>query len=263
MASQVGRPVGNGQVVADRGIEEMHVLRHHGEQLARGLLGQVAELDAVDADAADLVVPEAHQQGHQRGLATAAGTDERDALARIDAQVEVAEDPGVPVAVAERETLQLQGRRTATGALRHHGPGRVLHGGRRIDDLEQPPGRGPRRVQQLQGSGERLDRLEGGDGREGQGRKEDALQPAAGHERDGQHEDRQAGQGGQQPGQRIADGLDAAQPASCRIQPRGPGQQLRTMGFGRVQREEVGDALQLIDHESRRVAAQARQRGGG
>ena len=72
-------------------MQERGVLRHHADRRAQALLRDVADVLAVDADAALLELVEAQQQVDERRLARARAADEADALARADHEVEVVE----------------------------------------------------------------------------------------------------------------------------------------------------------------------------
>ena len=74
------------QVVLDRAVEQVGVLRHDGDHPAdRGRVERAQVLPA-NADRAALRVMQAQQQADDRGLAGAAGADDADALACGDAE---------------------------------------------------------------------------------------------------------------------------------------------------------------------------------
>ena len=80
----VGPP--EAQVVLDRAVEQIGVLRHHGDHPAHRIRIERAQVLAADADRAGLRIVQAQQQPHDGGLAGAAGTDHADALAGGDAE---------------------------------------------------------------------------------------------------------------------------------------------------------------------------------
>ena len=104
------RPAGRSGYSPYRAVKQRDVLRHDRDGGAQALLRDARDILPVDQDAAGLHVVEALQQGEQRRLAAAGMTDQPDALARLKLQVEVLEDL-LPVAVAERDVLELRWRR--------------------------------------------------------------------------------------------------------------------------------------------------------
>ena len=70
----------------------MHVLQHEAEQPAQIGEIEIADVDAVDGDAAARDVVEPHQQVDQRRLAGSGGADNADALARPNLEAHVAQD---------------------------------------------------------------------------------------------------------------------------------------------------------------------------
>ena len=86
---QVGfRGVGaaEAQVVLDRAMEQVGVLRHHRDHASHGVGVQAAQILATDLDGAGLWVVQAQQQTDNRGLARTAGADDADPLAGVDAE---------------------------------------------------------------------------------------------------------------------------------------------------------------------------------
>ena len=67
---------------------------------------ELADVDAVDQDAAALDVVEAQQQADDRGLAGPGGADDADALAGRDLERDVAEDPVARRCVGEPHVLE-------------------------------------------------------------------------------------------------------------------------------------------------------------
>ena len=84
-------------VVSHGAGEEERVLQHHA--VAPPQFGQVhvADVDAVDANRALLHVVEAQQQRDDGGLARAGVADDRDRVARIDGERNIAQHPVVVV----------------------------------------------------------------------------------------------------------------------------------------------------------------------
>ena len=82
----VGVGAAETQVVLDRAVEQVGVLRHDGDHPAHRLRVERAQVLPADADRAALRVVQAEQQAHDGGLAGAAGPDDADALAGGDAE---------------------------------------------------------------------------------------------------------------------------------------------------------------------------------
>ena len=89
-----------GDVVAHRHVRIERIgLEHHGQlALGRGLVGDVA---AVDADGAGGGVLEPGDQAQQGGLAAAGGADEDDELAVLDVEIELRDDRRRPEGLAD------------------------------------------------------------------------------------------------------------------------------------------------------------------
>ena len=109
-------------VLQRAGREDHAVLRHQADTLAqRGQVG-LAHRHAVDGEQARLGVVKAQQQREQRGLAGAAGPDQRDRLARQHLEVHAVERRCVgPRRVVKQQVAQQQVR--AAGRLVHR-PGK-------------------------------------------------------------------------------------------------------------------------------------------
>jgi len=107
------RHVGNaeGDVGADAGREEEGVLRDDPDLAPQGPAGNVADVHAVDRDAATRDVVEARHKRGERRLPGAGPADERDRAAGSDLEVDVL-DHGSPVLVGEVDVLE----RDAAGA---------------------------------------------------------------------------------------------------------------------------------------------------
>src|SRR5271169_997249 len=92
-------------VVADRAVQQRGILRHHCDLSAQALLGDRGDVLPVDQDPAALQVEEAQQQIDEGGFAGARRSDEADALAGRDREVDPVENaPGS--AVSETHTLE-------------------------------------------------------------------------------------------------------------------------------------------------------------
>jgi hypothetical protein len=83
-----------GDVVVDRDREQERVVGRHADLLAQAVLSDVPYVVAVDRDRAVLHVVEALEEPRDGRLAAAGRADQRDGLARADAQRETVEDPG-------------------------------------------------------------------------------------------------------------------------------------------------------------------------
>jgi hypothetical protein len=81
-----------GDVVAHRVVEEDGLLRHLGNLAAQRAERQVAQVVAVDENAARSHVEEARNQVDQRGLARAAGAHQRQHFAGAHLQIDVVQN---------------------------------------------------------------------------------------------------------------------------------------------------------------------------
>src|SRR5262245_22548702 len=78
-------------VLADRHVEQHVLLEHHCHAPAQRFTSHLADIDAVDADAALVGLVEAQDQIEQRALPGAARADDRNALADIELEAEIVE----------------------------------------------------------------------------------------------------------------------------------------------------------------------------
>src|SRR5699024_160591 len=93
-------------VLPDRALEQPGVLQHHAGARAQLVAGEVADVDAVDGDAAAVQLVEAHHQVHQGGLAGAGGADDRHRVPGVGDERQVADQ--LPVGcVGEAHVLEL------------------------------------------------------------------------------------------------------------------------------------------------------------
>ena len=134
------------QVVLDRAVEQVGVLRHHGDHPAHRLGIERAQVVAADADRAALRIVQAEQQADDGGFAGAAGADDADALAGGDAEATGpdARRAGRRGRRSPRRRRRCCGRRTATR----------VHAGRRSPPVRCGR-RGDRLVQQRVDAGRR------------------------------------------------------------------------------------------------------------
>lgn len=96
-----------GHVVADRPLEEEHVLVDEGDGGGERAARDVLQPLPVDADRALPRGVQARYEPGDRGLAAARAADQGHLLARADRQGEAGEQGFVERAVAERDVLQL------------------------------------------------------------------------------------------------------------------------------------------------------------
>ena len=113
--------VGDREVVADRRVEQVDVLGDDAQQPADLLDAVVAQVAAADPDLALVVVPEAQEQVDERGLARAARSDDREAAAGRDGQVEAVDGEWLVRAVAETEAADLDARSAGRSGRIGHG----------------------------------------------------------------------------------------------------------------------------------------------
>ena len=112
----VAAPVGD--VVAHRVVEEDHLLRDQAHERAQRLEGGVANVAAVDGDAAAVHVVEAREEIDQRRLAGAAAAHDGHDLAGSDGKVDVEQAPRTLLRVDATYSL---GAVTNTLQLSHTG----------------------------------------------------------------------------------------------------------------------------------------------
>ena len=120
-------------------------------------MSELADVDAVDEDAAAIHVVETQQQADDRGLARPGRADDADALAGLDDERDVAQDV-VVLLVREPHVIELDAAARRRRAPRRHGRRRQLDG--RVEQREDPLGRRHRRLQDVELLGQVADRLE-------------------------------------------------------------------------------------------------------
>ena len=131
------------------------VLQHHAVGGAQAVARHVADVAALDADAAGIHVVKAHQQVDDGGLAAAGGADDGDALARLHGQVEVADQLLLRV-VGERHVAALHAALHA-GERQRVGPvGRLRRFG---DQVQKPRGAGDGILKLRDHAGDLVERL--------------------------------------------------------------------------------------------------------
>ncbi len=152
LARRVGAP--EADVGRDRVGEQERVLEHDADVVAQRIEAHVANVGAVDRDAARVHVVEARQHQRDGRLARSRAADERDRFARRDREIEVAQHR-FGRRVAERHVLEA-----------HLGPrdleidrvGRVLHDRRRVEQVVDALGAGPGELADGEDRGELPDR---------------------------------------------------------------------------------------------------------
>ncbi len=125
-----------GDVLADGGGEEGRLLQHDPDLLAQRLQRHVADVVAVDGDAAVGGVIEARDQVDDRGLARAGRAQQGDHLAGLGLQRDVVQHLMV-AEVGERDILETD---VAFDRGQWDGVRRLLHLGARVEDLEDALG---------------------------------------------------------------------------------------------------------------------------
>ena len=162
-------------VAGDRPGEQEHVLQHEAEEPAQLRQRHLADVHAVDQDAAARHVVEPQQQADDRRLARAGGPDDADALPRLDRRTTRRAAPS-PRPVREPHVLELDPRpasdgtglripiwtaRDRLGSTRHrtrNPDSRIEH--RRVEQPEDALRRRHRRLQQVELLGQVADRPE-------------------------------------------------------------------------------------------------------
>ena len=125
-------PAAVADVVADRIVEQHGVLRHHADRGAQRGLRHVANVLAVDQDAAAGDVVEAEQQPRNRRLAGAGRPDDGDGVPGGDVEAQALEDRPLRF-IGKRDILEADGAGAALAAAR--APGRSSISGLR-DSIE-------------------------------------------------------------------------------------------------------------------------------
>jgi len=120
------------EVRRDRAREDERVLQHDADVAAHVGLAHVADVHAVEEDPALLHVVEARDEADDRGLPRPGRTDDRDALARGDLEVHIAQHPFALV-VREGDVVE---RDLAAHVRQLDGPLRVQDGGVRVEETE-------------------------------------------------------------------------------------------------------------------------------
>ena len=115
---------GVGDVLGDGAVEQRRVLRHHGDGAAQAALGDLGDVLAVDQDPAALQVVEPLDQLDEGRLARARRPDQRQPLARRDAQGEVVVERRLGGLVAEHHPVEDDLAQLAAEA-RRAGPSRT------------------------------------------------------------------------------------------------------------------------------------------
>ena len=116
-----GRPT-VADVLEQRSVEEGCILRHDCDRVPQAVLRDPRDVVTVDSDPAVLHGVEALSQGDQRRLAATGATDEADALAGLDIDVDAVENPRA-TGITERDVLE--GHSGAVGD-EHRGFGIIL-----------------------------------------------------------------------------------------------------------------------------------------
>ena len=130
LVGRVGAAVAD--VVGDGVVEQHGVLRDHADGGAEARLGDVAQVLAVDGDAALDDIVEAIEQARDGGLAGAGRADDGDGLAGRDLEADALEDGAIGV-VVELHVLEADHR---AGDGERLGVGLVLDFGGLIEELE-------------------------------------------------------------------------------------------------------------------------------
>ena len=119
----VGLALAEGDVLGDRGVEEIALLEHEADLAPQRPVVERVQLELVVDDRAVGRLHQPREQLDQRRLAGAAAADDRDRLAGLDLEVEPLQDRRrLRAAVAEADVPQLDG----AGERRHGAEPRVV-----------------------------------------------------------------------------------------------------------------------------------------
>ena len=145
----------HGDVLADAAIEEECLLEDDAELRVQGVLGDGAEVVAVDGDRALAGVPQAEQHGEQGALTRSIPTNEGHRLPRHDGQADVAKRELRVARILEAHV----GEAYLAGEPRQrHGTGRIEHRGGFPQDRGDAAHRPARREPVRQAEGDALQR---------------------------------------------------------------------------------------------------------
>ena len=159
-------------VLGDRGVEHVSVLRGQPDRFAQLLLVQVTDVRAAKRYPSTVRIPEANEEFGKGALADPAGPDQGDRLAGPDFQIGVAQQQAVPSRVGETHAVQPD-----RAAGRHRsGMFRIEDGYRTLGHFLDAFGRFVGRVNHGRRLAERGDRLEGGHCQQSQGGQQHAVQ---------------------------------------------------------------------------------------
>ena len=177
-----------------RVVEEIGVLRDQRDQAAQLVELVVAQVGAVQRDAAGIGIPEAHQQLRRRGLAGARGADQRHRLAGGDLEADVGQRAARLAGIGEVHLLQ----RECRGALARRHARAVAHRDRLVGQRIDAP-RGAQRVGELAADlGDLRHRQEGRHGEDGEQRQQAGIDARRCCDSSGAgHDDGEAAQAGQ------------------------------------------------------------------
>src|SRR5205823_7018294 len=130
-------------VLAERDGEEERLLRYVSHGAAELLERPPPDVDAIDEDLALLHIEEARDQVHDGGLAGARRSDDRERPAGGHLEGDVVQLDGLAVREADAAELDLAFDRRGNGI---DGVGDLWH---RVEDLLEPPERGPSRLEHV------------------------------------------------------------------------------------------------------------------
>ena len=91
------------QIVLDRAVEQIRVLPHHGDLIARRVRIERGEVGTADAHAAGLRIVKPQQQRRDGRLTAAARADDADALAGSDIERQPTERLAAPARIGEMQ----------------------------------------------------------------------------------------------------------------------------------------------------------------
>src|SRR5205085_656689 len=96
-------------IVARRIVKQDRFLRHNTNLLSERRNGYIAYIDAINRDASRSHVEESRDQVDHRGLARAARSDDRNHLASLGVEVDIAQDKCPAGIVRKRYVLEVHG----------------------------------------------------------------------------------------------------------------------------------------------------------
>src|SRR5215469_4129038 len=105
-------PVEKCQIVADTGMEELHILRNHADMVAQIFQGHSAQLLSIEVDTSGSGIIQAEEQAGNRRFAAAGASEQSQHSARLELERDVLQDVLLSI-IAERDGAECNCQRVA------------------------------------------------------------------------------------------------------------------------------------------------------